>query len=110
MTLPKFQDFNIVKRFLLKLLTRLQVACLMTDNDKGYIFFTKIHFKLFFGLKKNLINDVANDTVEGRAALERHGEFVVDLFYDDKAAKTKERVHHLAVKAFYKDLILQMKL
>ena len=109
--IPKMSDMGVIRRLALKLISKLQKQLLKSPAKSAtnlYYKLAKIHFKLYF--KKDLEQEVLNDTVAAYKAIDRHSRLVIKSLYNDKDEAVKKHLAAATRGAFVKNIILNAEL
>ena len=110
------KDIGFFRKLILKGLTKLQEKTIK-KNLRSYMFFTALHFKLFY--KKDLVIEAVNNSEEFKKAAQRHGNMVMVLslkitpqgrYRNDNFLYNNVKVYNKVKQVFRSNLILLAKI
>jgi len=101
----KDTNFNPFMVLVFKIITWFQVQTLKQSNMEFYDRFTKLHFRLYFGL--NLVEEAVKDSDEFKRAQKRHVNMTMTLKFKPNPSK---RVIDLISSTCQKNVLWEAKL
>lgn len=100
---------NLIKKLLLKLITKLQEVSIKGDNVDIYLMLTGLHFKIYF--EKDLVEEALINSKEFDIAAKRHANMVLVNIYNQKEKNVSNIIEYkLAKRAFRQGLLLKVNI
>ncbi len=106
--MKKASEIGKIRKLFLRVLTELQEYALFANQMWLYFFWTKLHFKTYYGF--TLGDAIFNHKEEFEIAARRHTKMVLGIVFKKSSFKSKKRLSKTIKDTFYKNILVETPL